>query len=111
MADTTEIILSGGPCGGKIMHISAAQLKIGSLTCGGTAYVKGRSFKSASGIGNPIGWYYITAAAKRAETAGKQPPTHVSQSWSRWMHALGHVGPDSHNRIRKATARARRIAR
>jgi hypothetical protein len=55
-------------------------------------------------------WYADKTGA--GQGVGGTPSTgHVTQAWSRWMHALAHKGPDSHRRIVKATARARRIAR
>ena len=38
-------------------------------------------------------------------------PAHVSTAWTRLMRTLAHRGPDAHNRIRHAAARANRIAR
>ncbi len=60
-----------------------------------------------------VNWSAQVAAANNLPGLGPgaSTPMHASAAWSRWMRALAHNGPDAHNRIRRATVRARRIAR
>lgn len=105
MANTIPVILSGGPCGGTHEQISLDQLKIGAVTCQGTVYVKDRPIPGTSG------WYFTDQAEVAARSGGPGKTAHVTQAWTRWMHALGHTGPDSHNRLQRATYRVSRIGR
>lgn len=104
MAATYVIRLVGGPCDGQDKTIGAATLAAGHLTCQGTLYVKSKAFPGEEVI------VFATSEAIGAATKSV-PTTHVSHAWTRWMRALGHKGPQAHNRVARATARARRIAR
>jgi hypothetical protein len=103
VADTT-VSLVGGPCDGQNRNLTAKQLATGQLTCKGTVYVRSDAFPAEENI------VFATADAIKGAT-GSKAPAHVTQAWTRLMRALGHSGPRAHHRIRKATVRARRIAR
>jgi hypothetical protein len=96
--------LVGGPCDGDDRTLTQAQLDAGELTCKGTIYVRSNDFPSSELI------VFATADAIKKAT-GSKAPAHITTAWTRWMRALAHKGPAAHNRIQKATVRARRIAR
>jgi hypothetical protein len=103
VADTT-VTLVGGPCDGESKGITQATLSAGRLTCQGTLYVRSNAFPTEENI-----VFATTDAIGKA--TGSKAPAHVTTAWTRWMRALAHSGPKAHNRIQRATVRARRIAR
>jgi hypothetical protein len=96
-----------GPCDGTTRTVDQAVIDRGSVNCGGELYVH----YVAGASGPSIVFVPADSALGRAQTGADGSPTHVTQAWTRWMRALGHTGPKSHNRIQRATVRARRIAR
>ncbi len=102
------VTLHGAPCDGKQLGLAPTQFKKGEITCQGHLYVNALGAKGVGAFGQVVWWEAkLLEGSDQPSTA----PAHVSKAWSRWMRALGHQGPDAHNRLRKATARVNRIAR
>jgi hypothetical protein len=100
----TVVSLVGGPCDGENRSITQVTLDAGQLTCQNVLYVRSDNFPTEENI------VFATSDAI-AKASGSKAPAHVTTAWTRWMRALGHTGPKAHNRIQRATVRARRIAR
>jgi len=96
-----------GPCNGTTRTVPQSVVDRGSVTCQSVLYVR----YVAGAAGPDIVFVPVDSELGRAQTGADGTPAHVSQAWTRWMRALAHKGPASHNRIQKATVRARRIAR
>jgi hypothetical protein len=96
-----------GPCDGTTRTVSQAVVDRGSVTCKSTLYVH----YVAAAAGADIVFVPADSELGRAQTGADGTPAHVTQAWTRWMRALAHKGPHAHNRIQRATVRARRIAR
>lgn len=105
MADTTTVYLVGGPCDGQTKKLTGQQMMNQRTWCKGKLYSINYSLATNA---HPVVFQYFGDMIAKDKTNDKTPVTHA---WSRWMHALGHTGPASHRRIRKSTARVRRIAR
>ena len=105
MAQTESVYFLDGPCDGQTKQVPVSVVRTGSITCGGQTYLVDISLATPD--------HPLVAALKGGphEVVVTRRPLHVSQAWSRWMHALAHNGPRSHREIMKAAARARRIAR
>lgn len=105
MATTYSVLLVGGPCNGQTKQLSDSQLRTGRTYCGGKLYL---TDSSKATISHP--WVFVLSTDLHPSSSAPNP-RHVTQAWSRWMHALAHRGPESHRRTLKVAARARRIAR
>lgn len=101
------IKLLNGPCDGTTRTITQATLNRGSIVCQGTVYVNSKASPGLTG-----GEIVFVPATDAFVTAGQRASqAHATQAWSRWMHILGHTGPQQHRRLVAATARMRRIGR
>jgi hypothetical protein len=96
-----------GPCDGTTRSVAQAVVDRGSVTCQNVLYVH----YVAGAAGPNIVFVPADSALGQAQTGADGTPLHATQAWTRWMRALAHKGPEAHNRIQRATARARRIAR
>lgn len=86
-----DALHSGDPLGYKPLDAVVADLRKWGASGWAAQIVK--NFNLGGGTPAPVG------------------PAHVTTAWNRWMRALGHTGPTSHNRIAKSTARVRRLSR
>jgi hypothetical protein len=102
------VTLKGAPCDGRNLGITRTALAKGSLTCQGHLYVNATGAQGSGPYGQAVWW---EAKLLEQSAVPSSAPTHVSTAWTHWMRTLAHKGPKAHNRIRNATARARRIAR
>ena len=96
-----------GPCDGTTRKVPQAVVDRGSVTCQNVLYVH----YVAGAAGTDIVFVPADSKLGRAQTGADGTPAHVSQAWTHLMRGLAHKGPHAHNRIHRATLRARRIAR
>ena len=106
MATTYPALLVGGPCNGVVRQLTADALRNGRLWCQGQLYIGLTAAENGTDYRYAFEYQpdYIKAHSQGNELT-------AMHAWTRWMHALGHSGPQAHNRMQRATARARRIAR
>lgn len=96
-----------GPCDGQTRTVTQGTLDRGTVSCGGTVYVRYK----AGAAGPSIVFVPVDSPLGQAVEGAKANPAHAMSAWTRWMRVLAHTGPHSHHRILRSTARARRIAR
>ena len=96
-----------GPCDSTTREVTQAVIDRGSISCQNTLYV----YYKAGASGSDIVFVPADSPLGQAQTGAAGTPAHVTSAWSRWMRALGHKGPQAHNRVARAAARVRRIAR
>ena len=101
MAQTFPVYLDGGPCNGKIVHLTKAQLDTGKWTCGGKEYDFDPTLSATVN-----GFVYEAGGA----TGGGSniPATGVHKGWSDLRRSLNHKMPTALAKSAKMDAAALR---
>ena len=110
MANSYRVQLAFGPCAGRLVTLTDAQLKTLMWKCGGVVY----TYNGEGGDGtpdHPFVFQDLAAATAGGRSGLSFTPSDVFSAWHTLMYTLGHRVPASVTRIRGDLTRIRKAVR